>query len=187
MVDSIDLYRFVMCKYFPDAFKPFIWMNGTEFDRWQEPDSENTVWKVDNFYFKDGLERSGVSSEDGKKMIKFIHINGSHPPCNMDEYSNRTWAGEVTPAQCGRGALRIVQNYVDGLKRLGIYDDSSIIIVGDHGYYQYGALTNPALMIKEKGKKGGLQYSDSPVSSFDLPATILDMAGIDYKEYGSLC
>lgn len=181
---TIDLYRFVLCKYFPDFLKQYVWMDGTELDRWKEPASEYGVWEPDNFALLEGLEENSVSADKETKQVKFIHINGSHPPYNMDEYCNRTWAGEVTPVQCGRGALRIVQQYLDILKEKGIYDRTSVIITADHGYYWAGVLTNPALMVKPEGAAGSLQYSDAPVSLFDIPATILDLAGVETSDYG---
>ncbi len=182
---TIDLYRLVTCRYFPDFVKPYMWMDGSELERWKEPDSEYGVWSTENFDFHDGLNENGVTADLKKRQIKLIHLNGSHPPYNMDEYCNRTWAGEVTPVQCGRGALRILQKYMEELKREGVYDQTSIIITADHGYYYAGVLTNPALLIKGKGERGELRYSDVPVSQSDLPATMLDLGNLECDGYGT--
>lgn len=176
---TIDLYRLVMCKYFPDMLKPYIWMNGNELNRWKEPDSEYHAFSTDNIVFRDGITQEGISIGDADKIFKFIHIDGSHYPYYIDENANRVEEDSVSAVSCARGALRIVQNYMDGMKKNGSYENASIFIIADHGYYWDGVLTNPVMLVKPSGSVGKMNISNAPVCQKDLQATILELAGLN--------
>ena len=182
---SYDLYQLVMCKYFPDFVKPYIWMSGTEFDYWKETDSEHDVYLQDNVIFKDKLEKTDVSVGGEAKQFKFIHLDGSHPPFKINENAQTVWENSVTALQCARGSLRIVQNYMEKLKRNGSYDNTVIIIMADHGYYNNGVLSNPLFMVKPKGAHGRMDVNNAPICQLDFGPTILELIGCDnWDEYG---
>lgn len=99
--------------------------------------------------------------------------------------------------------------FIDRLKELNIYDSSLIIIQADHGYYhvynskqqveiknlgkdirndnyrseeyiaQMFCAARPTLLIKPPYHKGELKVSDSPVSTIEIPATIVSLLGFD--------
>ena len=91
-------------------------------------------------------------------------------------------------------SFKIVNLYLDQLKELGIYEDATIIITGDHGSLQ-GSDTrlptdpsrpNPiltALFVKESGASGTpLTVNSAPVMQADIIPTILRSEGIDTDE-----
>lgn len=176
---TYDLYQLAALKYFPDFVKPFLWMTGTEFDYWKSVDSRYNPYSVDNLVFKEGLEKQGISKGEDARQFKFIHLNGSHYPYEIDENAKRVEADSVTAVQCARGALRIVQQYLEELKKNGSYDNSAIIITADHGYYWDGVLTNPVFMVKPKGASGELVVNDAPVCQGDFAPTVLELAGLN--------
>ena len=182
---SYDLYQLVACKYFPDIVKPYIWMDGTEFDYWKGYKSDNQPYDGTNASFRDGLIENGVSLSESSKQFKFIHINASHYPYDIDENANDVEKDSVTDVQCARGVLRMVQWYLEELKKNGSYDDTVIIITADHGYYWDGVLTSPVCLIKPKKATDTLQTNGAPTSQVDLPATLIDLAGINSNvDYG---
>jgi len=182
---TYDLYQLVMLKYFPDFVKPILWMTGTEFDYWKSVDSQYNPYSVDNLVFKSGLEEKGISINEDAKQFKFIHLNGSHYPYEIDENAKRVEPDSVSAVQCARGALRIVQEYLYELKKSGNYDNSAIIITADHGYYWDGVLTNPVFLVKPKGALGELVMNEAPVCQGDFAPTVLELAGLNENhEYG---
>lgn len=182
---SCDLYQLVACKYFPDMVKPYIWMDGTEFDYWKGYKSESRPYDGTNASFRDGLIENGVTLSESSRQFKFIHINASHYPYDIDENANDVEKDSVTDVQCARGALRMVQWYLEELKKNGGYDEAVIIITADHGYYWDGVLTSPVCLIKPKGARGVLQINSVPASQVDLPATLIELAGINsVDDYG---
>lgn len=75
------------------------------------------------------------------------------------------------------------------LKRLGIYDNTIVVILGDHGYHtgeqglwckatNYEAATKVALMIKDAGQHEGLAI-DEIVEFVDVYPTLCKMCGVN--------
>lgn len=180
----VDLYKLVMCKYFPDVFKPFLWLSGNEFNAYKGYDSEYKPYNVNNLIFKDELEQKGVTKE-AEKIFKFIHLDGVHFPYYIDENAQEVPEDSVTAIQCAKGVISILQQYFTEMKQNGTYDDSVIIIMADHGYYWDGVLTNPVFLAKPKGAKGKLVINNAPTCQGDFAATVLDLAGVETNgEYG---
>ena len=66
-------------------------------------------------------------------------------------------------------ALSLYGKFLSRLKGLGVYDNSLIILVGDHGSYQSRfANYNPAIMVKPPGHKGRPRLSHANVSVGDV-------------------
>lgn len=183
----IDLYRLAATKYFPDFLKPYLWMTGTEFDEYKQIASEYNVYSSENLVFKERLEKYGVSVGGGAdKQIKFIHITGAHYPYLIDENAQEVEPDSVSGVQCARGALRIVEEYLDDLKESGVYDKSNIILAADHGYYWDGVLTNPLFAVKPHDASGDLIINNAPACQVDFGPTILDIIGLNAEHnYGN--
>lgn len=182
---AIDLYKLVGCKYFPDILKPYIWMDGTEFDNWKGVKSDNIPYDGTNAAFRDGILTNGITVSESDKQFKFIHINASHYPYDIDENANDVEKDSVTDVQCARGALRMVQWYLEELKKNDKYADTVVVITADHGYYWDGVLTSPVCLVKPRNSTGDMQVSNAPTSQVDLPATIIELAEVNAEaDYG---
>ena len=183
---AFDLYQLVACKYLPDIIKPFIWMDGSEFNNWkgwQEVDDQ--AYDGRNAAFRDGTLTNGVSLSDSDKQFKFIHITGCHYPYTIDENANDVEPDSVSAIQCARGSIRMVQWYMDEMKKNGSYDNAVIVITADHGYYWDGTLTSPVCLVKPRNATGTMQINSAPVCQVDLPATLVDLCGINSDvDYG---
>lgn len=104
-------------------------------------------------------------------------------------------AAEMSNIQSLYGAVvafvdHCVGNFLDEIKRMGLYDDTMIVIATDHGEpfgdhgivrkirpWAYEELAHTFLMIREPGGHG-VQQVNSYVQLTDLTATILDHLGI---------
>lgn len=181
-----DLYQFVACRYFPDIFKPFIWLDGSEFVDFKKPEyGEYVAFDYFNQSFLNSMAENFVTARNSGKMLKFIHLEGCHGPNYLNE--NGEMQDVLTePENSARGCIRIIGNYMQQMKELGCYDNSAIIIMADHGYSKDGVLTNPVFMVKPKGATGKIRISDAPVSHANYPATIMQLAGEseDAQKYG---
>jgi arylsulfatase A-like enzyme len=76
-------------------------------------------------------------------------------------------------------ALKAAGNWLDSLKEIGVYDNTRIVIVSDHGYsydntlFESGMTSyNPLLMVKEPGAQGALIVSDAFMTQADLPSIV---------------
>lgn len=174
-----DLYQFVACRYFPDIVKPYIWLDGSEFADSRVP--EYGEYEAFSYYNADFLEDMAsnpvIAKEDGK-FFKFIHLEGCHGPNRLNE-NGEIQEEPVSEKESAKGCLKIIENLLRQMKKLGCYDNSAVIIMADHGYSKDGVLTNPVFLVKPQNASGSLQISNAPVSHKDYPATLMALAGED--------
>lgn len=134
-----------------------------------------------------------------KPAYHFIHVMPPHPPFVTLE--DGTYAGEALPNNRenykieARYVLRLFIEFVGRLKELGVYDSSVIVLQGDHGsgfapifdgkvHYQQAGKVAALLAVKAPGASGPLRVSMAPASVVDIPATVLDMVGIQHDYPG---
>lgn len=180
---AYNMYKLVAYKYFPDCLKPLLWFDGGEFEALRECRDAN-IYMSDNSRFRDGVYSSKWRKAD-EKAVRFIYTVGSHYPYRINREGKDVHIGEVAAVDCARGVLTIVNDYLDHLRELETYDNTSIIITADHGYYWDGTLQSPVMLIKPKGSKGRLTISNAPVCQADFASTLLELSGADcFAEYG---
>ncbi len=85
------------------------------------------------------------------KVFKYLHFQGAHVPLALDGQMNPVPEGSLPLEEQVEGVLRILGEWMQCLKKLGIYDDTVIVIAGDHSE-RYGADT--VTLIKRRGEKG---------------------------------
>ena len=180
------LYQLAASRYMPDFVKQHVWLVGTEFNSLCEMSGEADAHSVDNIIFYENMNSKGITTQNEKKCFKFIHLDAVHYPYTMNENVERVENdNETSDLQCARGVVKILLEYMDGMKKAGVYDNSTIIITADHGYYWDGTLTNPVLLVKPQNSEGILQVSNAPVSQHDLHPSILSYAGLNENgEFG---
>lgn len=166
---SLTLY-----KYVPHVLKQFFWLYSGEFDQFKEGSSAVSYVQNDvNFY--NNLVGDKLSLDDTENALKIIHLNGPHPPYTMDASAHPVDESESSAIEQGKGALYIVEEYARQMKELGIYDNSMIVIMADHG-----DVNDPAhgiLLVKDRGISEEFQRTSAPVSYFDLHNTIFSYLG----------
>ncbi len=153
--------------------------------------ADNVAWSEEplngrDFYFVNYGFNEQISTmklaEDEYNRFNVYHLWGAHTPTDKDTFTEQM-----------EYLFGIVNNFTDKLKELGVYDSSTIIIMGDHGshdLYNYPNST-PLFMIKEAGKTNEkIKATSAPIYFADLMSTYLINAGIyneatDRELYGS--
>ncbi len=142
-----------------------------------------------------------------KIPFKFYHINGIHVRLSLNEdfvikdmiYSHKAYISTA------KANMRIIRWFLEGLKQLGVYDNSLIFIMGDHGsgrseemyirpVEDFSRLTNftynvynfnycksrgiPLYLVKPISARGKLKTSHFPITVLDTPETIVSELGI---------
>ena len=133
----------------------------------------------DDEWFFNILDRQKLSLSESKGTFRFYHLGS----CHLD-LSNR----EVY----GIRSLEIVYEYLQQMKDLGIYENSTVIIVSDHGSSGSGDTLDmphktavPLLIAKPSGTLSEeLKVSYAPVSHTDFIPTVLNGFSLDYSDYG---
>lgn len=167
--------RYVWFKYLPYAYKKASGIEGMNFGR----TVEKFKWGNDTLYHEFRNVRD--TSKTSGNQFRLIHAEGAHVPLDMDEHFNRIKGG--TYLQKTVATAKLIEAFIDRLKWNGVYDDSVIIIMADHGYQP--ALNqpenyilsrfNPILLIKGAGEKHDFIVSDKPVSYLDLPQAYIEL------------
>ena len=83
-------------------------------------------------------------------------------------------------------SIDICNEYINQLKDLGLYDNSTIIILADHGDYQNTNMWQPIFFIKRKGvKQNCMSVDTSPICSNDFIPTVSLIMGENFSKYGT--
>ena len=135
-------------------------------------------------------------------VYTFMHLITPHPPLVTD--ADCAYAGKRLPLTAvyytaqARCALAAVRALLDQLRALDLYDRSAIIVTSDHGSARFRPENHPLrgirspardldwiepeatplLLIKPFGAQGPLHTSYAPTAITDMPATLLDLAGL---------
>lgn len=125
---------------------------------------ENELFEDDNAFFWNRLCEESLNLVD-HNCFRFIHVEGAHTPYLYDENMNRVEGATYDDAL--KSCLTITDTYLKKLKEAGIYDDSCIIIMADHGHGS-GFNDNPIFFVKGFQEHHPLQRNDAPISYDDL-------------------
>jgi len=141
--------------------------------------------------------KSNMVVSSAERVFKYYHLWGAHGPYtlnaqlqNKDLPQNRSGCKEQAKA-----SLNIAGELIEQLKKNDIYDDTLMIIVGDHGGTSWRgdlfiepsngkfkiptvhdavvAQGTPLMLVKTFNSDGKLVISDAPVTLGDIPQTIV--------------
>jgi hypothetical protein len=149
--------------------------------------------------------------------FRFYHLQGTHEPIWFDRDLNYVGVQKInreTYKGQAIGVLHMLDVFFRELRRVGVYDNSLIIVVGDHGLGEHSIgisrsfpdlpensqsqneadLVNdqiirgglPLVLAKPLGAEGDLRLDDRPVQLADIPATVFDQLGIDAELPGTM-
>ena len=151
--------------------------------------------KSDIMYYN-SLKSVGLSTDSDKRTFSFIHLSCSHDASLEISRFNPDFEGtEFNHITTTRGDFEILREYFSQMKKLGIYDSSTIIVLGDHGrppseidydvHELSGRIVTGLLIKPSNAKRVPLKTeSKSELSNAYFSASILEYAGIDHEQYG---
>lgn len=157
-------------KYAPFDLKRFSFVNPNAFERLRVVEGDSQIFRDDNMEFYELVTEQDIQYREGNNF-KFIHLWGAHPPYDLDKDMHYLTEGG-TFTQSVEVCITLTDVYLKKLKDSGVYDNSVIIILADHGngeYYEEDNLNqHPALLIKGIGEKHSFRVDNRPVSFVDL-------------------
>lgn len=158
-------------RYAPYCLKPYMFVNLNHLNWIKIPPEGETMFIGSNIDFYHRVLDEEVSYTD-QKCFRFIHIDGGHPPFTLNEKVEEVAPEEGSYEDNIKASLTITRAYLDKLKEAGVYDNSVIIVMADHGYSgivgDYHGQQNPILFVKGINEKHDLATSDVPISHADL-------------------
>ena len=172
-------------RYSPYIVKPKFEMRSNAFNDTYVYQNEDTVLAYENSKYMDRLKNEGVKVDEGiDKLFTFTHLQGMHGPYITG--TNGELVEETTSDITIQGLHCIVDEYLRQLKSCGVYDNSTIIIMADHGDEEVDLAPQPIFFIKLPNEHHDkMQINSAPISYDDFQATILVLAGLDYEGYGT--
>ena len=154
----------------------------------------SNIFLDDNYSFYQDLRQNRIKINKTTGMsgvFRFYHLDGAHTPCTMTEEFEKV--KETDRMSQAKGSMKIVYEYINQLKQLGLYDDATIIITADHGQNTmlddannlegFDTTSNPILLVKMKNQKEG-GISKAPVSHNEFAATVIQAIGGNSSTYG---
>lgn len=177
------MLRLAAFRYFPHIIKPYVWFYSGVFDELKAEQAESKVvaFPADNTIFYQSLKEDGLKLLPDQNVYRLIHLVGAHPPVYMNSDITIAEKGKATYITQGKACLKIMGEYLNQLKELGIYDQSMVVITADHGESStLGAF--PIFMIKEFEQHGNLKFSETPISHSNLMPTIFNALGIETRK-----
>ncbi len=183
-----NLVKLSAYRYAPNAFKSSIKISTSSFDSIAVRDGTAPQYVADDPDTCGQILKNGLSFDGEGDSYIFLHLNGAHSPYNMDENAERS--SDANADGQIRGCFKMIKFYLSQLKELGVYDDATIIITGDHPRSRDDGklpwqprLTS--LFVKPTGASGALKHSTAQVSQENLIPTLVKSAGIKTdNDYG---
>ena len=143
---------------------------------------------IDNKNIYDTLTKSDYSTNSDSNTFSFIHMTGSHLPNLYDENWNEIDSDhESAWDECLaiKVSMESINAYLRQMKEMGVYEDATIIITGDHAAphsdtKELSGTRRTALFIKKSGDSTSpLTVSKKQVCQDNLWATIIESEGIE--------
>jgi hypothetical protein len=224
--EAVQLANLVMFRAAPFALKRWVFDDGRFRLRARpapEPENldvpiltgEQRHYSVDNDHedlaFLDEFLTFADTGSD-RPACRIYHLGGPHAPFQLDPALNYVGTQDYAPGPFrdqSEAGLALMEKVFERLRSVGAYDNSLIIIVGDHGNGELGSLdirtdalarlsggTEPAtsddpemleiirgslplVLAKPFETQGPLRVSTAPVELGDVAATVVQEANLD--------
>ena len=189
VLDKVALYRDV-----PWLLKPLFWFYTDDVNSGaiSKDKADATPYAIDDAAYSEELFSRGLSADTVENAFRFIHLNGAHIPYVIGKDGHENPVGSTLDDQ-SIGSIAIVDEYLRQMKKLGVYDDATIIVTADHGDWyltsdELRGPTTPVLLVKpaESNEEAAapLKVSMVPTGHLDYAATLVDAVGGDSSAYG---
>lgn len=164
-------------RMLPEFFKPYVYTNIDEY----EDVVQQKTYKLNhnNYEFYQGLLEEGLTLDEEHNYYIVQHLMGPHL-WTTDEKGY--YKEDSTIEETSKGCMVIVEEYLNQLKELGVYDNSTIIITADHGE---GYASQVLFYIKKPYETHDESpVTNAPISFYEFMPTIASAAGLDASSYG---
>ncbi len=187
---SMDMLRISLYRYVPFLMRHTLGNVSTPmYDKYVNYALEDSLYTTDMKNVYETVTDEPFTFRKVKRGVSMIHIMGCHTP---NHYGPDF--GEVTSEQRNdtnvalQQSFKIISTYINEMKRMGVYENATILILGDH--CSIGSDTVPpfkphvtTLLAKPAGvSEGELKESKAQVGAQDVFATVLTAAGSDKAE-----
>lgn len=178
------LLELALFRVLPEPLKPFVLPEYEKIGNidYTLPDNKE-YYRSDNLDFYNNFPRELTITDT--PQFKCIFLKGLHSPRNTDTNMQRV-NDTVSLEDTTEVVNKIIGEYLQTLKEYGVYDNSDIFIMADHGYrneYKDCSVMTPLFMYKPAySTDTGIKISNAPISHADLFPTYVKLAGGEPEE-----
>ncbi len=185
-----NMLRLSLYKALPRRLKPYVAVSTDSFNKIVAYDGA-TLFEMDDVSICAQFRENRITTDGSKGNYIYLHMGGCHDPYQMNENQERDWNGTMMGQL--RGDLKMIYDWFDQLKKLGVYKDATIVITGDHPWAHNDSIlpAEPrltALFVKRAGAENEpLAYSSAQVWQDNLAASLIKSAGLKQttmQDYG---
>lgn len=194
---SGDMLRLSLSTCLPFSLKNIVgYMSTPDFNAHAVYNSDAPAYEADMKDVYDYITENEFTTVDSEGQFSFIHIYGCHTPVKY----NMNWEEEESNDTnlALKQSLIIIYEYIEEMKRLGLYEDATIVITGDHpaaisdtkligqtGYSSDNGTRVTAMLFKRSGEsEGELKTSTAQISQDELWNTIYESEGLTSLKTG---
>ncbi len=168
--------KYLLFKVLPYPLKPLSKIDQMNFnDSRLTTTYEPFIWDDTNYYYET-LKKAAEKTDE--KVFSFIHLEGAHVPLNLDK-EVRVVDGGTDYRTKVDATLTVIKGFINYLKKNDVYDNSTIVILGDHGYNADKGVPgrqNPLLLVRQAGETHSKMHTSAKQVSFaDLGDMFIDL------------
>ena len=161
-------------RYLPFDLKPLCVITPAKIANSSQRYNKTSIqYSGNNSYFYQNICHTPITLCE-KPVFSFIHIAGAHTPFIYDRYVEESRDADYTTSV--EASFTIMLRYLDLLRRAGVYDNTAVVLLADHGTNERmdpasadpTGRQNPILFVKGIGEHHPYRESDAPVSFDDL-------------------
>lgn len=191
---SVDMIRLSLYRYIPFCLQGLLGdINTPMFDRYARYDSELPVFSTDMKDIYAEITDDAFTFRDAAQGVSFIHLAGCHIPNAYGVDFGVPTPNEKNDTDVAmKQSFKIISAYINEMKRMGVYEEATILILGDHSsiFSDRNAVNKTrvtTLLAKPAGvSEGALTESKAQIATEDVIATVLSAVGSDKSDaYGT--
>lgn len=157
-----EIYKLVAFNYMPHQVKHFFFTDTGRISNLKGTSTIGDAFSGDVQNFAERLNNEGLKISKKGNLFKFIHLDGTHLPYTFDENLISEENREYTSYDEAAGNATMIKQYTDYLKEAGVYDNTAIVLIADHGHFGYSQ--NPLFMVKNVNEHHEFEVSDTEMS-----------------------
>ena len=156
-------------KIAPSLMSPLFRTYLAEFEKWKNT-GDDEPYAIDDAALYARLTGEGLAVATEKPCFRFYHMSGVRKPYSLDRNLKNVQDENGTEEEQALGTLRVISEYIEQLKKLGVYDRTTIIVMADCGSPEHSDKGHcPLMMIKLPGVNHPFEKSDITLTYFSVP------------------
>ena len=174
---TMQLYQLSLFRYMPHFLKKPFYIDSGSFSA-LEGYMDYPVYTLDDIKFNNKI-KEGFKKSMNKKQYSMYHLGGLHAPIKFDrnlqdaDFNDNTSFNDRR-YEAALGEIKILKNFINGLKANGTYDQTTIVYTSDHGNVNR---YNVVFMVKPANADAKFKVSNAPISvAEDLIPFIIETA-----------